>query len=224
MMLSKKIRSLLLVCLTPGIFFAQQLKKNGSNNHYRVFHWNAKDGLPSDIHNVMIKDERGFLWIGSAEGELSRFDGTRFKKFIPNPNKRGSINSGSRLALKEDSLRNIWIGTAIGLSRYDMKADTFTNFITAIDSINPNRSVIPFWSTSKQVYCLESGTRIVSYDSYSLKRNPIIPLTEADKIQRNFPAMVYAIVDTVLNCLWMLEGKSTQHGVGGLLQISLGNG
>src|SRR6187401_2669419 len=116
MALSKKMVSLLLVCLTPCIFFAQQTKKNSSDDHYRIFHWNAKDGLPSDIHNVMIKDERGFLWIGSAEGELSRFDGTRFKKYIPGPDKRGGINSGSIFALKEDSLRNIWIGTAIGLS------------------------------------------------------------------------------------------------------------
>jgi ligand-binding sensor domain-containing protein len=33
------------------------------------------------------------------------------------------------LGLTEDSLHNIWIGTPAGLSRYDIKADTFTNFL-----------------------------------------------------------------------------------------------
>ena len=222
MRLSKSISLLLLVCLTGRVSFAQQLKS--SADQYRAIHWNVKDGLSSDVHNVMIKDVRGFLWIGSAEGELCRFDGAIFKKYIPDPNKPGAINSGGISALKEDSLHNIWIGTAMGVSRYDIKADTFTNFITIIDSITSNRSVIPFWSTRNYVYCLESGIRIVAYDIYSLKKKTISTLTEADKIQRNFPATVYAIVDTALNCLWMLEGKFPQNSWGGILQISLNNG
>ena len=222
MKLSKTISLLLLVFSTGLVSVAQQLKKNV--DQYRAIHWNVKDGLSSDVHNVMIKDIKGFLWIGSAEGELCRFDGASFKKWIPNPNKRGAINSGGIQALKEDSLHNIWIGTAMGLSRYDMKADTFTNFVTTIDSFTSNRSVIPFWSTRNYVYCLESGIHIVAYDIYSLKKKTISILTELDKIQRNFPATVYAIVDTALNCLWMLEGKFTQNGLGGILQISLSNG
>src|SRR6188768_3018900 len=99
MKLSKSISLLLIVCLTGLISSAQQLKKNA--DQYRAIHWNVKDGLSSDVHNVMIKDVKGFLWIGSAEGELCRFDGASFKKCIPDPHKRGAINSGGIQALKE---------------------------------------------------------------------------------------------------------------------------
>ncbi|MFI5131691.1 MAG: histidine kinase [Chitinophagales bacterium] len=193
-------------------------------DQYRAVHWSVENGLPSDANNVMIKDVKGFLWIGSAEGELCRFDGASFKKYIPDPRKPGAINSGSIPALKEDSLHNIWIGTAKGLSRYDINADTFTNFVTAADPLNPNRSIVPFWCTHNDVYCLESGTRIVAYNIYSLKKKIIVTLTDSDVVQRNYPAVSYAIVDSVANCIWMLAGRFFQNEPGGLLQISLDDG
>jgi ligand-binding sensor domain-containing protein len=219
----KKIALLLLAWSCSCFSFAQtQVKK--STDQYRAVHWSVQDGLPSDLHNVMIKDVKGFMWIGSGEGELSRFDGTSFKKFIPNPHKRGTINSGGIPGLKEDSLHNIWIGTAQGLSRYDMKADTFTNFAAVVDPLNPNKSIVPFWCTNSEVYCLESGTKIVAYNIYTLKKKTLLTLTESDQVQRNFPAVGYAIVDTATNCVWMLAAKFFQNEPGGILQISLDNG
>ena len=86
--------------------------------------------------HTMIKDSKGFLWIGSTTpgGELCRFDGATFKKYFPDPQKSGTINSDYIQSFEEDSLHNIWIGTGKGISRYDIKADTFTNFLPLIDT------------------------------------------------------------------------------------------
>jgi len=225
--LAKKIiiSFLILIAFLPGIdSISQQPYKEIKPDQYRAVHWTTQDGLSNDQSNVMIKDVKGFLWLGSAGGALCRFDGARFKKYFPEPNKSGAINSDAIFGFVEDSLNNIWIGTGIGLSRYDIKADTFTNFVSIIDSVNANRSVIPFWSTRDQLYCLQSGYRIVAYDIYSLKGKTVLTLSESDRTIRSGAGIVYTIVDTVSKCLWMLERNYDQPGEEGLLQIFLGDG
>ena len=73
--------------------------------------------------HAMIKDSKGFLWIGVGGPwrGLCRFDGAVFKKYIPDPQKSGTINSDYIQSFEEDSLHNIWIGTGKGISRYDIK-------------------------------------------------------------------------------------------------------
>ena len=80
----------------------------------------------------MLKDANGFLWIGSAAGgaQLCRFDGTYFKSYHADKDKVGFINSDVIYSFQEDSLNNIWMGTGRGLSRFDSKADLFTNLFT----------------------------------------------------------------------------------------------
>ena len=109
--------------------------------------------------HAMIKDSKGFLWIGSSSpgGELCRFDGAIFKKYIPDPQKSGTINSDYIQSFEEDSLHNIWIGTGKGISRYDSKADTFTNFLPLIDTGSSSKTIVPFWATKDEVYLHGAG-------------------------------------------------------------------
>ena len=213
---------LLITCLTGNHSFSQQLKKEIKPDQYRAVKWTMLDGLSSDGTNVMIKDAKGFLWSGSPGAELCRFDGARFKTYIPDPNKRGAINSIGITALVEDSLNNIWIGTEKGLSRYDMKADTFSNFTTTIVSDISSRPVVPFWSTRSHVYCFESGSGFARYDVRSLKRDSLL-LTPGKTIY-NTPQPGYIIFDSASNSLWMLETYSQNPDRGGLLRISLDDG
>src|SRR5436190_17782619 len=131
MMRSKKI----LVFLTPIVLtcssIAQSNKNNSSGNNYRLVTWTANEGLSVDHGNVMLKDINGFLWIGSPHG-LNRFDGSNFKHYFSDKNKHGTLCGNYINNLIEDSLHNIWVGTEKGLSRYDIKADTFMNFLPAV--------------------------------------------------------------------------------------------
>jgi len=110
----------------------------------------------------MLKDVNGFLWIGTRFGS-NRFDGSTFKNYFAGKNNKKAIIGDQIEKLIEDSLHNIWIGTNNGLSRYDSKADTFTNFFQAS----------PFWATHDEVLCIEhspnniyAATQVIAYNNY----------------------------------------------------------
>jgi ligand-binding sensor domain-containing protein len=159
-----------MLCVVSLNVISQQRNFSITADEYRAVHCTTAEGLESDDNNIMIKDATGFLWIGSFRGGLYRFDGSDFRKYSPGADKGGVLNCDSIFSFREDSLHNIWMGTRKGLSRYDIRADTFTNFITTIDTLNSHRSVYAFWSTSKNVYGLESEHRIVAYNIHTLEK------------------------------------------------------
>jgi len=222
---SKKYRISFLVlmfCLVNILSPAQERFNKNKSDQYRVIHWTMQDGLADNGGNVMLKDIKGFLWVGSYYGELCRFDGATFKKYIPNPRIKGMINSGGIRALVEDSLHHIWIGTSNGISKYDMMADTFSNFIPEFDPININSTIIPFWSTADKVYCLESEVRIISYNIHSHKKTILFDRKELGKLFIGGVAINSIILDAVSNSFWMLHNE--QLGEAALWQISLDDG
>src|SRR5438477_10985433 len=135
-----KILLFITCCFAAAIAVAQQIKNVSAPDSYRAIQWTVKDGLPPSPTNTMFKDARGFLWVGGGSGGggsfvsgLCRFDGAVFKRYLTGK-KRGAIRSDDIYTFKEDSLHNIWMGTREGISRYDIKADTFTNFSPFLDS------------------------------------------------------------------------------------------
>src|SRR4051794_4258469 len=136
MQLSKKILLFITFSFTVAFSIAQQIKHENTGDRYRAVHWGLENGLSQACVYHMLKDVNGFLWIGT-QGWLSRFDGNTFKNYYYDRKKSGTINAeNTDGGMVEDSLHNIWIGTDIGLYRYDIKADTFTRFSDAR----------PFWA------------------------------------------------------------------------------
>jgi signal transduction histidine kinase/ligand-binding sensor domain-containing protein len=210
-----KLESLLLnliICLASIPSVAQKVNKP---DQYRPVLWTSQDGLNTDYLNVMLKDAKGFLWIGSFTDELTRFDGARFKTFMPDPKKSGAINAGGVTAFAEDSLHNIWMATGRGVSRYDIQTDLFTNFPGEIDSTTSDASMIPFGSTNTLIYCLESRTRVVTFDIRSLEKKTVLTSPQ--------PFNNLAILDSKSNSVWLLA-PSSERGASGLIQISLADG
>ncbi len=85
------------------------------------------DDLPQSEVNVVYKDQRGFIWIGTLDG-LFRYDGRDYRAFqIDDTNK--SLKSNMILAIDEDSEGNIWVGTyGRGLSRVNPQTGHVTNY------------------------------------------------------------------------------------------------
>ena len=204
-------------CLSFIDSISQSRKDEIKLQEYRAVHLTIDDGLGSDNLNVMIKDVKGFVWFGAVYGGFCRFDGAVFKRYIPDPVKRGAISSDKIFAFSEDSLHNIWIGTDKGISRYDIKADTFTNFISGIDPTAAKKVNLPFWSTSTKLFCIENELHIVEYDIYSLKKKKLLSFKESDKIQ-----IKYIIFDSATNSLWMMNYDRSQGE--GLLNVTLSDG
>lgn len=79
--------------------------------------FDSSQGLAGDAVRALLRDSRGFLWIGTSSG-LSRFDGQRFHNYdtgdgLPSPRVTG---------LAESPDGTIWVTTELGLARLDGRA------------------------------------------------------------------------------------------------------
>jgi signal transduction histidine kinase/ligand-binding sensor domain-containing protein/CheY-like chemotaxis protein len=74
---------------------------------------------------AMIQDRDGFIWMGTLNSGLARFDGYTVKKYMEGPD---SVSSNTVTQLLEDRDGLIWIGTGSGLNCYDKQKNTFTVF------------------------------------------------------------------------------------------------
>jgi diguanylate cyclase (GGDEF)-like protein len=86
------------------------------------------DGLPNPICTAMAEDSDGFLWIGT-EGGLARWDGYRFRTYLPDAKDPGAIRDNWIQVLHTDPRGRLWIGTSsAGLARYDRDHDKFISY------------------------------------------------------------------------------------------------
>ncbi|GAB4034950.1 hypothetical protein GCM10028774_22990 [Spirosoma jeollabukense] len=88
-------------------------------------HFTTDQGLPSDYVTAILKDRRGFLWVGTTNG-LSRFDGLTFKTYRRQNGPGGML--GSYIVdsgLTEDKEGFLWVATNRGLYQFDPIRERF---------------------------------------------------------------------------------------------------
>jgi signal transduction histidine kinase/ligand-binding sensor domain-containing protein len=86
------------------------------------------DGLVSPNAKSVIQDSFGLIWIATSNG-LQKYDGYRFETFKSSPGKPTSLQNNDVWGLLEDIDRNLWVGTALGVSRYDRRKNEFKNYL-----------------------------------------------------------------------------------------------
>lgn len=111
--MSKKIRLLLFFLFIRLSLYAQV---------YSFKTYSVEEGLPRSHVPSLFQDRQGNLWIGSAGGGVSRFDG---KTFTTYSSKSGLVNNDINVIFQSsDSI--LWFGTNQGVSSFDGKK--FLNF------------------------------------------------------------------------------------------------
>ncbi len=79
------------------------------------------NGLSNNKVNCILRDKRGFTWIGTDDG-LNRYDGHNFLVFKNVPGESSSVSGNTITDLHEDKDGILWIATADGgISRYDYR-------------------------------------------------------------------------------------------------------
>ena len=74
----------------------------------------------------IIKDTDGYLWISTYGDGLFRYNSIDFKNYKQERNsKEGSLNSSIVYITLQDSQKNIWVGTQLGLNKYNNNLDRF---------------------------------------------------------------------------------------------------
>lgn len=99
---------------------------NWNNLADMVFrHFTMQQGLPQSSATVLAQDGEGFIWVGT-QGGLARWDGYRFRSYLPVPNDPTSLPDNYVLSLFKDKQNRLWIGTnGGGVARYDAQTDSF---------------------------------------------------------------------------------------------------
>lgn len=101
-----KFKYLVLALLLCSGIYAQQ---------YNFMNYSVEDGVAQSQVYSLFQDKRGYLWMGTRGGGLTRFDGKEFKTYTI---KDGLINNYI-FKIVADSSGNLWIGTNNGLSCFN---------------------------------------------------------------------------------------------------------
>lgn len=112
-------------------------------NEYSVKKLTAEDGFVSSEIYSIIQDTQGFLWFGTAENGVMRFDGRKVVLFEFDKMSENGLSHNDAGNLMLDQQGNIWIGTwGGGANLYNPKTGRFENFIhsdSESNSISSNR-------------------------------------------------------------------------------------
>ncbi len=144
--------SLILLFLKPQNQFAQPQYINPE-----VF--NESNGLPNNEVRCLLKDSRGYLWVGTIYG-LAKYDGNKFSVFKHQSDKN-SISGDVITAIFEDNKGNILVG-ANGLSFLERTTGEWKNFLH--DPGNPysisNPSISSIAQENDSIFWIIAGNGI----------------------------------------------------------------
>lgn len=84
----------------------------------------ARNGLTSSQINCIVKDGRGYIWLGTPAG-LYRYDGYVFKNFQSNSQDGSSLPDSYIYNVQEALDGNLWVSTASGICVYHPQTETF---------------------------------------------------------------------------------------------------
>lgn len=121
-------KNILLMSRTLLIFFLlliSFISKGQINNKFERI--TTDKGLSEGFVNWILKDYKGFIWIGTRDG-LNRYDGYNYKIFKNDFNDPSSISNNLVQVLYETRDSVLFIGTHGGLNIYNGKTGTFESF------------------------------------------------------------------------------------------------
>lgn len=117
---------MVMICFSPVYGIEKNLEFRTINN--------MRNGLSHNMVKALLKDNKGFIWIGTHSG-LNRFDGTDIVTY-------SQLENRSIFSLCEIDSIYLWVGTDKGLVRLDRKTETceeiaLENKILAVKSLCP---------------------------------------------------------------------------------------
>ncbi|HTI07113.1 MAG TPA: two-component regulator propeller domain-containing protein, partial [Puia sp.] len=99
-------------------------KVAGQYDPYRFARLDISQGLSHNEVNCLLRDEKGFLWIGTMSG-LNRYDGYKFKVFRHDQSDTTSLNDDFIEKILEGPDHKLWVSTRNGFNIYDPLTEKF---------------------------------------------------------------------------------------------------
>ena len=124
---TKYLTAILIVTLS--VFMAATPSIAKQQRFYGFEHFDHNKTLTSQSIVSVAQDKYGFLWFGTEDASVFRFDGLVFQHYSHNPNSSQSIAPGRVYAILADSHGFVWFATAgSGVSQYNPDTNTFQTF------------------------------------------------------------------------------------------------
>jgi len=160
-------------------------------------HWESYaliDGLPDVNVLVILEDREGYLWLGTEDGGVSRYDGQSFMTFTT----ENGLAGNNITSIIEDREGYLWFGTGgwsvegSGVSRYD--GQNFVTF-TAEDGLANNNVISILEDREGRLWFGTSGGGVSRYDGQNF-----VTFTAEDGLAHND---VRAIIEDRKGNLWL---------------------
>lgn len=156
----KNYKILIVVLISISILIGGSI--NRLHGQYIFNTLNSEKGLPSDEVKSVIKDNNGFLWIGTSNG-LCRFDGSELLILRHDNTNTNSVCDNDIKTILQDHEGRMWVGTGRGISTFSQDGNDFEHYFNNPGDIN---SI----SKDKIKYLFEdkNGHIIVGPDAYGI--------------------------------------------------------
>ena len=105
-------------------------KNQPSKDSIHFTHFSVNEGLSHGTVVSCCQDSLGHIWFATNDG-LNRYDGYEFHVYRNTENEEKSIASNIIKKVYCGTDGDIWIGTEVGLSKYDRNTDSFININTS---------------------------------------------------------------------------------------------
>jgi signal transduction histidine kinase/ligand-binding sensor domain-containing protein len=156
---------LLFFLLLPGWLPAQ----------YPIRHLSLRDGLSNAEVHSLLRDSRGFAWVGTRSG-LDRLDGRRFRNYASSKTDSSTVGGGAVRGLVEVASGDLWLGSDECLNRYDRRRDTFER-VYALDARGrkiPTQNVV-IGTDGVTVWYLNTPEGLMAYHVRERRREQLLP-------------------------------------------------
>ena len=122
-MMSFKNISLLLALLCPvGLHAAKDIQLD-------VQHITTRNGLPANSVRSIMQDSKGFIWIGTINNGLCKYDGTDFRIIRPTYDDGPGLADQRINSIQEDAYGYLWVVTmSEQVSCYDLRQERFVDY------------------------------------------------------------------------------------------------
>lgn len=129
-------RLLVFLLILSTLLQPEPVSAQAANFPIQFDHISTDQGLSTPDTWSILRDDQGFIWIGTQDG-LNRYDGYQMKVFRHNNNDPGSLSENTIRTLYLDHAGTLWVGTWNGgLNRYNRDTETFAHYQHDIEKTN----------------------------------------------------------------------------------------
>jgi ligand-binding sensor domain-containing protein/signal transduction histidine kinase len=124
----KQILYKLTAIIILGLFFNSSDVRSQYRDNITFEYLTADNGLSDNRIYSIYRDSKDYLWFGTNNNGLNKYDGNNITIYKHIDDRPGSISNNGIRYIYEDNKNNLWIGTTDGLNLYDPKSESFVVF------------------------------------------------------------------------------------------------